>query len=202
MNLKLAFQIVLVFSIFVFSGIFYYKFFTGNNNQAKSIAEESEEVHSNLDSQITNELVNIEYNSSDNEGNTFYINAQRALISSENQKNNDINLEGVVSIINLKNRGIINICSNKAIYNKISNNTLFFDDVKIEYLDNKISSQNLDVIFTEKISKVYNDVVFKNNKLNLITDKILIDMITGDVKLEMKNNYEKVKLVTNYEFVN
>ena len=202
MNLKLAFQIVLVFSIFVISGIFYYKFFTGNNNQAKSIAEESEEVHSNLDSQITNELVNIEYNSSDNEGNTFYINAQRALISSENQKNNDINLEGVVSIINLKNRGIINIYSNKAIYNKISNNTLFFDDVKIEYLDNKISSQNLDVIFTEKISKVYNDVVFKNNKLNLITDKILIDMITGDVKLEMKNNYEKVKLVTNYEFVN
>ena len=202
MNLKLAFQIVLVFSIFVISGIFYYKFFTGNNNQAKSIAEESEEVHSNLDSQITNELVNIEYNSSDNEGNTFYINAQRALISSENQKNNDINLEGVVSIINLKNRGIINIYSNKAIYNKISNNTLFFDDVKIEYLDNKISSQNLDVIFTEKISKVYNDVVFKNNKLNLITDKILIDMITGDVKLEMKNNYDKVKLVTNYEFVN
>ena len=57
-------------------------------------------------------------------------------------------------------------------------------------------------MFTEKISKVYNDVVFKNNKLNLITDKILIDMITGDVKLEMKNNYEKVKLVTNYEFVN
>ena len=202
MNLKLAFQIVLVFSIFVISGIFYYKFFTGNNNQAKSIAEESEEIHSNLDSQITNELVNIEYNSSDNKGNTFYINAQRALISSENQKNNDINLEGVVSVINLKNRGIINIYSNKAIYNKISNNTLFFDDVKIEYLDNKISSQNLDVIFTEKISKVYNDVVFKNNKLNLITDKILIDMITGDIKLEMKNKYEKVKLVTNYEFVN
>ena len=202
MNLKSAFQIVLVFSIFVISGIFYYKFFTGNNNQAKSIAEESEEIHSNLDSQITNELVNIEYNSSDNKGNTFYINAQRALISSENQKNNDINLEGVVSVINLKNRGIINIYSNKAIYNKISNNTLFFDDVKIEYLDNKISSQNLDVIFTEKISKVYNDVVFKNNKLNLITDKILIDMITGDIKLEMKNKYEKVKLVTNYEFVN
>jgi len=202
MNLKSAFQIVLLFAIFVISGIFYYKFFTGNNNQAKSIAEESEEIHSNLDSQITNELVNIEYNSSDNRGNTFYINAQRALISSENQKNNDINLEGVVSVINLKNRGIINIYSNKAIYNKISNNTLFFDDVKIEYLDNKISSQNLDVIFTEKISKVYNDVVFKNNKLNLITDKILIDMITGDVKLEMKNNCEKVKLVTNYEFVN
>ncbi len=201
MNLKSAFQIVLVFTIFAISGIFYYKFFTGNNNQAKSITKENEELYSNLDSQITNELVNIEYNSSDNEGNTFYINAQRALISSENQKNNDINLEGVVSVINLKNRGIINIYSNKAIYNKISNNTLFFDDVKIEYLDNKISSQNLDVIFTEKISKIYNDVVFKNNKLNLVTDKILIDMITGDVKLEMINNYEKVKLVTNYELV-
>ena len=202
MNLKSAFQIVLLFAIFVISGIFYYKFFTGNNNQAKSIAEESEEVHSNLDSQITNELVNIEYNSSDNEGNTFYINAQRALISSENQKNNDINLEGVVSVINLKNRGIINIYSKNAIYNKQNNNTLFFNDVKIEYLDNTIYSQNLDFIFTEKISKVYNNVVYKNNNLNLTTDKILIDMKTGDVKLEMINNYEKVKLVANYELIN
>ena len=202
MNLKSAFQIVLIFTIFAISGIFYYKFFAGNNNQAQSITKENEELYSNLDSQITNELVNIEYNSSDNEGNTFYINAERATVSKKDTKNNNINLEGVVSIVNLKNKGIINIYSKNALYNKKNNNTLFFNDVKIEYLDNTIYSQNLDFIFTEKISKVYNNVVYKNNNLNLTTDKILIDMNTGDVKLEMINNYDKVKLTANYESIN
>ena len=202
MNLKSVFQIILLFTIFTILGIFYYKFFTTKDKKAELIDGNEEQLTSKLEDEIESELINIEYNSSDSEGNTFYINAERAMISKEDTRNNNINLEGVISIINLKNRGIINIYSKNALYNKQNNNTLFFNDVKIEYLDNTIYSQNLDFLFTEKISKVYNNVTYKNNNLNLTTDKILIDMKTGDVKLEMINNYEKVKLITNYEFVN
>ena len=202
MNLKSVFQIILLFTIFTISGIFYYKFFATKDKKAELITENKEQLSSKLEDKIESELINIEYNSSDSEGNTFYINAERAIVSKKDTKNNNINLEGVISIINLNNRGIINIYSKNAIYNKQNNNTLFFNDVKIEYLDNIIYSQNLDFLFTEKISKVYNNVVYKNNNLNLTTDKILIDMKTGDIKLEMINNYEKVKLIANYEFVN
>ena len=202
MNLKSVFQIILLFTIFTISGIFYYNFFATKDKKVELITENKEQLSSKLEDKIESELINIEYNSSDSEGNTFYINAERAMISKKDTKNNNINLEGVISIINLKNRGIINIYSKNAIYNKQNNNTLFFNDVKIKYLDNTIYSQNLDFIFTEKISKVYNNVVYKNNNLNLTTDKILIDMKTGDVKLEMINNYEKVKLVANYELIN
>ena len=202
MNLKSVFQIILLFTIFTISGIFYYNFFATKDKKVELITENKEQLSSKLEDKIESELINIEYNSSDSEGNTFYINAERAMISKKDTKNNNINLEGVISIINLKNRGIINIYSKNAIYNKQNNNTLFFNDVKIEYLDNTIYSQNLDFMFTEKISKVYNNVVYKNNNLNLTTDKILIDMKTGDVKLEMINNYEKVKLVANYELIN
>ena len=202
MNLKSVFQIVLIFTIFTISGVFYYKFFVIKNKKTESITENKEQLNIKLEDKIESELINIEYNSSDNEGNTFYINAERAMVSRKDIESNNINLEGVISIINLKNRGIINIYSKNAIYNKQNNNTLFSNDVKIEYLDNIIYSQNLDFIFTEKISKVYNNVVYKNNNLNLTTDKILIDMKTGDIKLEMINNYEKVKLIANYELVN
>ena len=202
MNLKSVFQIILLFTIFTISGIFYYKFFATKDKKAELITKNKEQPSVKLEDKIESELINIEYNSSDSEGNTFYINAERAMVSKKDTKNNNINLEGVISIINLKNRGIINIYSKNAIYNKQNNNTLFFNDVKIEYLDNTIYSQNLDFMFTEKISKVYNNVVYKNNNLNLTTDKILIDMKTGDVKLEMINNYEKVKLVANYELIN
>ena len=85
--------------------------------------------------------------------------------------------------------------------------TVFFPPVLLSissllsgYLDNSISSENLDLLFTKKISKIYNNVVYKNNYLNLNTDKIIIDMTTGDLKLEMNNKQEKVRLITKYEF--
>ena len=202
MKLKLILQLILLASIFTIIVIFYYSFFVLKDNKTKPIARNDQQIEEGLDNKILNELVNIEYNSSDNEGNTFYINAERATIELDDKKNNIVNLEGVVSIINLKDKGIINIYSNNATYNKLDHNTLFFNEVKIEYLSNIILSQNLDVIFTENISKIYNNVVYNNNNLYLNTDSILINMITGDIKLEMLNKSEKIRLVANHEFVN
>ena len=74
--------------------------------------------------------------------------------------------------------------------------------MRIEYLDNLIVSQNLDVLFTDNLSTIYSNVSYKNNNLNLTTDIILIDMLTGDIKLKMLNKNNKVNLSTNYEFIN
>ena len=109
---------------------------------------------------------------------------------------------GIISIINLKDKGIINIYSDNAIYDKVSHDTLFFNNVKSDFYDNTIVSQNLDVLFTKKISIIYNKVVFNNNKLELNTDNILIDMQTGDIKLEMHNKQDKVILFTKNDFIN
>ena len=57
-------------------------------------------------------------------------------------------------------------------------------------------------MFTKKISKIYNDVIFENDKLQLNTDKILINMENGDIKLEMNDNLDKVKLFTKNEYFN
>ena len=54
----------------------------------------------------------------------------------------------------------------------------------------------------KKISKIYNDVIFENDKLQLNTDKILINMENGDIKLEMNDNLDKVKLFTKNEYFN
>ena len=118
MNLKSVFQIILLFTIFTISGIFYYKFFATKDKKVELITENEEQLSSKLEDKIESELINIEYNSSDSEGNTFYINAERAMVSKKDTKNNNINLEGVISIVNLKNKGIINIYSKNALYNK------------------------------------------------------------------------------------
>ena len=202
MKLKLFFQGILFISIISILIAFYYVFLQ-NKNEKNLISKEDDLI---LDNEVSNELINIEYNSIDAEGNTFYINAEKAIIEFKDQSGIDneseVSLNGVISVINLKEKGIVNIYSDYAIYNKLNHDTLFYDNVKVEYLGNSISADNLDLIFSKKISRIYNNVVYKNNKLNLNTDKAIIDMVSGDIKLEMNEKNKKVKLISKYEYIN
>ena len=202
MKYKNIYQLIIFISIFVILAAFYFSFFHQKNNMDQSEKNKQTEKSAKLKENILNELVNIEFNSTDSDGNEFYINAERAVVEMNQENENIIDLEGVVSIINLKNKDIINIFANNALYDKVSHDTLFYNEVKSEFLNNSIISKNLDVLFTKKISKIYNNVVFENDKIKLKTDKILIDMQTGDIKLEMESNSDKVKLLTKNEYFN
>ena len=108
-EIEIFLQIILVASIFIILFIFYYNFFLNKNIIKKSETQSDDLVTENMDDALMNELLNIEYNSTDNQGNTFYINSERATVALDKNQSNLVNLEGVVSIINLKNKGIINI---------------------------------------------------------------------------------------------
>ena len=118
------------------------------------------------------------------------------------EKKYEVKLEGVTSIINLRDKGIVYINSNNATYNKKNHDTFFYGNVKISYLNNSIISENLDLVFSKEISKVYNNVVYNSDQLNLITDKILIDMVRGDIKFRMIDKNNKIKFKTKHEFIN
>ncbi len=202
MKKNYIYQVLIFISIFIILVAFYYSFFYQKTKENINVVQKQNEEEINLDENILNELVNIEFNSTDSDGNIFYINAERAIVEKNDLDQNKVNLEGVVSIINLKNRGIVNIYSNNAIYDKVTHDTLFYNKVRSEFLDNSIVSENLDVFFTKKISRIYNNVVFKNDKMQLNTDKILIDMKTGDIKLEMNKEKDKIQLFTKNEYIN
>jgi len=201
MKLRLFAQILIAIIIFLIIGLFYY-FYLIEKNIKTTKANENSELQDKKTTNFKNELLNIEYNSKDSRGNIYYLNAKKGIIINEGSDINKIKLEGVTSILSLKDRGIINIYSNYAIYDKILHDTLFFNQVKIEYLDNFIVAENFDVIFSEEESKIYNNVIFENSSVNLFTDTILIDMISGNIKLKMTNKNKKVKLITKNEFIN
>ncbi len=77
MHLKFVFQIALTLIILTIIGIFYYNFFVLEQNKDLSKSEEPK-INENLNSNFSNELLNIEYNSTDKYGNAFYINAEKA----------------------------------------------------------------------------------------------------------------------------
>ncbi len=202
MRLKLIFQAFLALIILAIIILFYYSFIFEKNLDEISSEENLKKKEIVINKEIAEELVNIEFNSYDEEGNSYYINAEKAVIELDDKKKNLVKLYGVVSIINIKTRGIINIYSENAVYNKINHDTSFYNNVRAEYLDSWMISQNLDVNFTEKKTIIYNNVIYKNDQISLNTDKIFFNMSTGDIKLEMLDKTKKVKLETKYESFN
>ena len=100
MKLKLIFQSILILTIITILAIFYYSFLKNKHIEDTSSQENNQIMQKE---KIANELINIEYNSTDEDGNTFYINAEKAIIDFNDQ--NKAELEGVVSVINLKSKG-------------------------------------------------------------------------------------------------
>ena len=128
MRVKIIFQLFILIIIASILIAFYYTFFKSNNKDLNlSGAEKKTEKVANND--ILNELVNLEYNAVDERGNSYYINAERAIVDQLDQTDNIVKMEGVVAIVNLKNRVPIFIYSKNAKYNKINNNTFFYNDI-------------------------------------------------------------------------
>ena len=195
MKINSIFQILILSLIIIIITAFYYSFFLKKNNQNMEISGNTEKNNIAINEDVLNELIDIEYNASDENGNTYYINAKKATIDNKNENQNIVNMEGVVAIINLSNKVPIFVYSNFATYNKENNNTFFYKDIKITYLDKLMSAGNLDLVFTEKLSKIYNKVILNSNNFVLYTDMAVIDMVSGDIKLETLDNSKKVKLI-------
>lgn len=195
MKLKLIFQTILILTIFIIIIAFYYTFFAEKNKDIENLSrlDDTKKIETEINEKVASELTNIEYNSTDDKGNIYFINAKKAIIGLEGQENNQVKLEDVTSFINLTNKGVLNIYAKNAIYNKVNHDTLFYNGVKIEYLDNIITSQNFDLIFSKNLSNIYNNVVYKNKNSSLISDNIIIDMETGDIKIKMINKVKKVR---------
>ena len=113
MKLSLIFQIILTLFIIIILAGFYYTYIVKKNNTNLETLKDgnSKNIDKIIEDEISNELTNIEYNSYDNLGNSYYINAERAVVNIKNQEQGIVNLENVTSVISLKNKGIINIYS-------------------------------------------------------------------------------------------
>ena len=89
-------------------------------------------------------------------------------------------------------KGEIFIFSNNAEYNKINFNTKFYNNVKVNYDDNEILSDNLDIFFKENKAIMYNKIIFENSFSNLKADIINFDLLTGNIEIKMYNSNKNV----------
>ena len=175
--------LIIVSIIFFFSS--YYE--VDNVVQTENLKSENIDTKDNI-----NIIENINYSSLDKDGNKYLITAKTGEIYQNNF--NNIKMKYVYAKIIFLNQQTIEIKSNYANYNRETSETLFYDKVFSSYLDNKISSNELQLLFDDKLAKIKDNVVYMSKQGKLKADKVLLDLITKEAKISMNNSEEKVKI--------
>ena len=190
MNLKNLVQIFLIIIIILISYLFYKNYFTKDINIEKQITVVEADKELLSTEQTTNIIENLEYSSLDRDGNKYTIKANYAEVTSDNE--NILILTKVIGIIYLKEKGEIFIYSDKAEYNKINFDTKFYNNVKVNYDDSEIFSDNLDIFFKDNKAIMYNKIILDNAFSNLKADIINFDLVTGNIEIKMYSSNENV----------
>ena len=190
MNFKSLIQIFLLLLILIICGALYYNYLHKkpsllNKKKIVIIEEPKKEILGNF-------IKDIEYKSEDELGNSYIIRSKKGEFKDKNP--NLIFMTNVEAVIKLKDKTIIRLTSLNANYNILDNNTNFFNNVNLDYLTHKITADNIDVFFRDSKVEAYNNLVYRNLDLNLVADKVEINLITKNSKIFMLNN-EKIKII-------
>ena len=200
MDNKKVFQYSLIILLFVASFLFYQKYFIEDinkveKNTSNSISKNKGQSieQNNTDKNI---IENLKYVSEDLLGNTYVITAQSATLKED--KLNEVQLFEVNAEINRQNQETIYIYSQTANYNKINNNTIFRKKVNVEYGDQSIDSEALNLNFKDNLIQITEKVYYVNKNTKINADKVEIDLLYKNLKISMINKKDKVHITSKY----
>ena len=194
MNNKTIFQVFLILFVLFLSIFFYINYFYKKDTELVSNQDEIRSTNFS-ESPDTTTIKEILYESYDNEGNKFTIKSKSGTF--DEKKKDEINMINVEAKIDLANGTFIRLVSDTAKYNSSNSNTKFIKNVRLGYLEHKINSDNIDVIFTESKIEAYNNLIYRNSDIKLSADKVELDLITKNTKIFMFDN-SKVKIIKEY----
>jgi len=145
-----------------------------------------------LTEETSNIIKNANYIGTNNRGIFFELNAAIAEVKFDEP--NISQLQDVFVVIKLRDLRTIHIQSDKAMFNKISNDCEFFGNVKITEQDNVITSDNLDLYMSKNLITAYNNVKYNGMKGFLIADKVEIDILKNEANIFMFDKKNKVQV--------
>ena len=183
---------------------------TNNNGEIKNIVSENEKIYEtkinkneNLETQkkvkpdkpkVDNIVKDIEYLTTDKNGNKYKILATSGRTNSENK--NVLDLDNVRGVITSDKRSTVYIISDFAEYNAYKLNSSFYQNVVVNYEDKEITCDYFDVDMKTNIAKAYNNVVVKDPKSIMKAGKIILNIETKVININPDNN-KKVSVTIN-----
>ena len=183
-------QFSLVIAIII---LFFTTYYSGDKDKIVDANKNgSTENTSKLTEETSNIIENVNYTGTNNRGTFFELNA--AIAEIKHNEPNLSRLQDVFAVIRLRNLRTIHIQSDKAVFNKISNDCEFFGNVKITEQDNVITSDNLDFYNSKNFLQAYNNVEYSGMKGSFIADKVDVDLLKNEANIFMFKKNDKVKV--------
>ena len=188
MSKKIYIQILITGVILLIIFFVYLVYFKNIDNK---LVENEDKSSAKILLESSDDLIKeMSYYSEDNKGNKYEIKSEYGFINPE--KTNLILMDNVKAVIYLANGEKIYIGSDKAEYNNNNNDTAFNGSVKMNYNEHKITSENLNLSFQNKVVTLNNNVNYISNISNLEADKISIDFLNKNTKIQMNDEYKNV----------
>ena len=180
--------------------IFFYKEYLGTE---KNLTEKPEKTNKNIENsfteenkETTNTIENLKYVSEDLLGNIYIINAKSAEMQED--KVDQVQLVEVLAKIIQQNDETIYINSNFADYNRNNNNTIFKKNVNVQYGDQIINANIINLNFSKNLIEIQENVYYKNKNANIKADKIEINFESKKLKISMEKQDDKVQISGKY----
>ena len=203
--MKRVIQIVLSLFIVIIFIIFYKVYFNKNTEIQSKLIETQEQ---SLEKSENNLIKNLKYEINLDENKKYIITAELSEIAFEkNFKLADgievfigegqvVNMQKVFAVFVNETNIPLTVTSGKAKYNNVDYNTNFSENVQVEYLDNLIFSDRMELDFSKNIISIYDNVQYEGLYGNVKADNVRINLITKKIEIYMNNSKKKVEVTT------
>lgn len=186
--MQICLLLILFFGIFGF----YQIYFKENKNSQVNLNQEVNQLQINMNNLTENNIIkNLSYKINIDNNNNYEILSDLSKIVLEN-KIEIILMEGVSAILTRMDNQKLLINSDKAIYYSDSYKTIFENNVKILYLNNEINAEKMELDFEDNSILILNNVKLQGPEINLLADKIFINLISKDIKISMNSKNKDI----------
>ena len=197
---KRIYQVILLLLLFLICITVYQIYFSEKkkNTQEKisTIKIENNSQVEDSNEMMSNVIQNLRYVSKDLLGNTYVVTAKSAKIQKD--KENEVKLNEVNAKIIKQDNTTIFIYSKTADYNKINHNTVFKQKVHIEYEEQTIDANIVNLNFSNNFIEILENVYYINEDTKIYADKAELNLLSNELKISMINTKDKVQINGKY----
>ena len=190
--MKKIIQLVLL-SFLIFIAVIFYKYYLSTPKQIDPTVIKNQDQ---LNTQNENNLIkNLRYDVKFDNNKQYIITADLSEIGYQNNIE-IVSMQKVIAIFVDETNIPLTVTSNKAIYNNTNYNTNFTDNVRVDYEDNVILSDNMDINFDDNTITIYENVNYEGLQGIINADNVKIDLITKKIQIYMDSKEKKVEVIT------
>ena len=182
---------IVLFSLMILLLIIFYKIYLEEKNLIVQDINTNPTIQK--ETLKDNLIHNLTYSVNLGQNNEYIINSDLSEITYKNDSTEIVNMQGVSATIIDKNELPIMIKSDLAEYDNFDYGTLFKKNVRINYLNHEISSNEMQLDFKNKLIKIYDKVEYSGSLGQMFTSNIDIDINNNKIEIYMDNNANLVE---------